>query len=319
MAQTPLIHYALDGNGDDSGAGAVHATASGAMPTYDPDSNANSAYSFGSAFDKLEVSDTAAFNFGVHGDITVSAWFRTTSTSAYKTILMCGTGAWASGYLLGVNWETNKLMFGIGCEGFSNMADVFAIATVADVNDGLWHHAVVSVSGTDNVARLYLDGQPAKVTLYDAFGQPGGVLSADSTEVDITGVDYKLIPSTSSFMIGNSAWSQYFSGDIDDVRIYGEGLSASEVAGLYSGNPTALAENARTRATHSLYPNPATHRFEIAGEHTGWSARIFDATGKLVSPSAPLSSPLTAPSASGLYHVVLTSGNRVESLSLLVP
>jgi hypothetical protein len=84
------------------------------------------------------------------------------------------------------------------------------------INDGEWHHVVGVRDRGDGVSRLYLDG------------------SLDGESPD-TNADV-VIPSQYELNIGrrgNITSQRYFDGLIDQIRVYGEALTASEVQALY--------------------------------------------------------------------------------------
>ena len=93
----------------------------------------------------------------------------------------------------------------------------FDYSTVISANS--WHHLVVvydsSLSGNDNILKVYVDSNA--ITL--AF--TGGISS--------------LPTNTASQMIGKSeVYGTPFDGKIDDVRIYSDVLSATEVLKNYN-------------------------------------------------------------------------------------
>lgn len=280
LCQGLVVHYPLDSSGNDISGNDIHGTLTGATSVAGHDGSPNGAMQFVSGA-MLEVTDTAKFNFGIHGELTTSAWFKTATTKTYSCIYMCGTGAWMSGYLMGVNWEPKKIMFGIGADGFGALSDVAAIVSEDTVNDGEWHHIAVTVDTTTEELIMYLDGSKARIQRYDAFGVTGGTLNTDSTVLDITGVNYKMIPSTASFMVGNSAWGQYFDGEIDDVRIYNDGLSASDIQDLVNSIPTGVIDDVLENGI-TLYPNPSNGVFDVRSDTKIKTIQFYDVDGRLV-------------------------------------
>jgi hypothetical protein len=88
-------------------------------------------------------------------------------------------------------------------------------------NFSRWHHAVWTIDGSTN-AFLYVDGQKA------------------TFESSSTGV---LFNTQSGPLFIGAAGGRYFTGCLDDVRIYNRALSPSEVAQLYAlESPNALNE-----------------------------------------------------------------------------
>lgn len=99
------------------------------------------------------------------------------------------------------------------------------------VNDGQWHHVAVTFAndGTPDIleAKLYVDG-----TVETSFG------SSLSRTVNTT--------ATGDVKIGSDVQSRYFSGAIDEPRVYDRALNTAEITALYSGtNQSAAAWHRR--------------------------------------------------------------------------
>ena len=95
-----------------------------------------------------------------------------------------------------------KLM--LGAFGTSN--DVY---TDQIVNDGNWHHAVITYDGLN--LKIYLDA------------------------LEVAAENRNLNTTNSSFNIGRRVGQdyQYMDGLVDDVRIYNRALSVNEIQSLY--------------------------------------------------------------------------------------
>ena len=78
-----------------------------------------------------------------------------------------------------------------------------------------WHHVAVTIDADDDTVTLYLDG----------------LTVAQNTEVTLSPSD---LGETTNNWLGRSQWEAdaYYTGLIDDFRIYSRALSAAEVAGL---------------------------------------------------------------------------------------
>ena len=95
------------------------------------------------------------------------------------------------------------------------------------VNDGQWHHIACTFQndGSPNATdvKLYVDGAQ-ETTLTSTSSQAINTISNGPVE------------------IGNDPQGRYFSGVIDEARIYNRALSAAEIASLYNAtNQTAAA------------------------------------------------------------------------------
>jgi hypothetical protein len=103
------------------------------------------------------------------------------------------------------------LVFDLGVSGVNTE---FATTTTID-NPGQWYHIAASYDTTTDAYAVYVDGVP----------QTSGTYSSALT-----------VPAASQLSLGTRTGStNYFDGVLDDVRIYDEFLSASEIAELAAG------------------------------------------------------------------------------------
>jgi hypothetical protein len=104
----------------------------------------------------------------------------------------------------------------------------------ANMANGQWHHYCATVANGTGLT-VYIDGQ-SRVT----YGAVGGHTITPATNLFIGSRDDN-----------NSA--RYFAGSIDDVRIYSQALSASDVQNLYNAAPVV-----------TVAPPPYTHNYPRA-------------------------------------------------------
>jgi len=161
--------------------------------------------------DSVDVGDPpdGSLDFGT-SDFTLSVWFRTSMTS--PGFFVCKR---AKGYYAGYDFyiESDGKVFARIADGSS----VPGARTAAGFNDGLWHHAV-AVYDRDYVIRIYVDGVSEATS-----GSIGWIESVNNSE-PFTIADRN-----------DPGHHYYFNGPLDDVRIYGRVLSATEVRALYQG------------------------------------------------------------------------------------
>lgn len=173
-------------------------------------------------------------------DFTLACWIRTTQVFPTVTNTYDGTGIlWsdvaysASDFILGATRSAtgvNRLSF------FTGNPDTTLSGTVA-INTGQWVHLAATRNGTTGQMRLYVNGL------------------LDGTVTGSTG----LLHANGRINIGgNTLDARYFSGDIDDVRIYSRVLSATEVANL--STQTTPRESYATWAARTMASLPAAAR-----------------------------------------------------------
>jgi hypothetical protein len=162
-----------------------------------------SAVSFDGVDDIVDVPHTGDLTFT--GQFTVAAWARSTGVTRFAYLGgKADPGDW-NGYYITIHDTTGLPTV------YSLQASTFQSANVSTVvkNDKKWHLIVGTFDGTQ--LRCYLDGV-------------GGSAAAASAPTS----------NTSPFRIGSSnVTGRRFTGQIADVRMYGRGLSAAEVASLY--------------------------------------------------------------------------------------
>ena len=146
------------------------------------------------------------------GDFSIFAWVNTTHSGSRKAIVNYGTTEGA--YLGHDNEELYLFMQDDGQLRFDLRAHGGPVSGVT-INDGRWHSVgVVHASGT---VQLYVDG--------DATGSPVAMSPAIVDGDGQIGAD--------GLTDGASNDRAYWSGKIDDVKIWDRALSAGEIADSY--------------------------------------------------------------------------------------
>ena len=154
------------------------------------------ALSFDGVNDRVDVPDAASLDLTT--GMTLEAWVKPTSTTGYRTAILKERG--------------NDLAYGLyASDGGNPRTEAFTgVENTAGGGGALplntWSHLAATYDGT--TLRLYLNG----------------TLAATKTTSGS-------IPFTSSPLRigGNAVWGEYFSGLIDEVRVYNRALSATEI------------------------------------------------------------------------------------------
>jgi arylsulfatase A-like enzyme len=165
------------------------------------------------------------------GARTCAAWVKTTSTGINRPII-----AW------GPNSNGNKWTFLMTTAGVirAEITAGFVVGT-RTINDGQWHHVACTFAndGTPNATdvKLYVDGTLETISTSTAFA-----LNTSAS---------------GNVKIGGDIQGRFWSGNIDDARIYRRALSATEITTL-----------AATPETSSL----AWHRRYLGNTAVNWLA-----------------------------------------------
>ncbi len=171
----------------------------------------------GLTFDGTDEYVTAGTNSALDvgtNPFSLSVWFKTTDTSG-AIIGKGGTNSGGERYYIGT--ETADCTSGKVKVDIDDDTTKQFVCSTTTVTDNAWHQ-VALVRGRTTL-EIYVDGKK------------------EGTAVDITG--YGSLNSTRPFTIGSmydevaAAQSSFFSGTVDEARLYHRALSADEVASLY--------------------------------------------------------------------------------------
>lgn len=242
-----------NGNGSDASNDAAPTcvtTPSGAKARYRAENNANdhlgnfngtavganfsyAAGKYGQAFQLDGVDDTVTINDGDQmwpaGSLTLEAWIKTTATKPSNVIISkysCGDQCPAGITAYFALYTSATGHPGMDFRPDAPTQDITQIvATTVTVNDGMWHHIVGVRDSVANVGSVYVDGVLAVSANPDA-AQFGPMTNVDG--------DVDLVTIGASVVAGQTTYTSFFAGVIDDVAIYHSALTAAQVSEIYS-------------------------------------------------------------------------------------
>jgi hypothetical protein len=231
-----IAHYAFDGSTSDS-AGSNNGTASGG-PTYAA-GKIGQALQFDGSDDAVTIPDSPGV--GPTGPMTMSAWFKTSTVPGGSTKnLISKVYAYSLGLAgSGATSISMGIRGGLSSDGY--------MLTVAPFNDNNWHLLTATFDGLN--VNLYLDGA-----------------TVGSRATTRRSIDDSIHP----LQIGGGAGS-FFSGAIDDVRIYNRALQPAEISEIFTsaggggggtlttGQCSAVTVNSCTVGIFSDLADSATH------------------------------------------------------------
>ena len=148
---------------------------------------------------------------------TITLWANLDSISNWSRLFDFGTGTTVNMFLTPKNGANNRIRFAIttGGGGAEQRIDGTSALPI-----GGWHHVAVTLAGSTGT--LYVDG----------------VQVGQNTAMTLTPSS---LGSTTQNRIGRSQYNDpYLMGRIDEFRIYGRALSATEVASLMNTSPAGL-------------------------------------------------------------------------------
>jgi hypothetical protein len=205
-----VAYYPLDGTATDFSPYQLNGLIVGTTTTSDRFGFQNRALSFNGSTDYIDLGNPAQFNF--KSNFTLTAWVQLKNSPFNSYIIAkyfdSGSGALTkNSYGLAVDDELASYAFVLG----TGPAYQEARGSVK-INDNGWH-ALTMVYDSSNGIKLYTDAKPTGSAIARNLG-----------------------PFTNSIhlIIGKATSGQYFSGSIDEVRIYDRALPPSEIAELFA-------------------------------------------------------------------------------------
>jgi len=164
----------------------------------------NSSLNFDGTDDYINTSDQSLQN---NSPFSYSVWIKFSTSQLARMIIGRHNDA-TGGSFLGIDDSSaNKIKFGLNSYATQHLNSTMTL------NDNTWHHIVGSWDGTN--LKLYIDS----------------VLNASSTPT--TTLTYPAINTQIGRWVGGA--SQYFNGQIDDVRIYSYALTTEQIKQVYNG------------------------------------------------------------------------------------
>lgn len=244
-------YYRMDGDANDASGNNAHGAVQGnAVLVPDRFGVANRAFSLaagGKIFANIPNIPVGA------ADRTISVWAKWSGLSFVNAAHVANWGSTGSGELFGVGVFKNNEWYTFGFDepnGYDLSSTVVA--------DTQWHHIVGMYQS--GVMKVYVDG----------------TLKASNPKVLNTIFTY--------LFIGNrpdEPNDSYFTGSVDEVRIYNRAISDAEVTAIYNGD-LSVANVGKGSLDCSVYPNPAKDVLYIQNAKPGFKVAIYDMVGKLV-------------------------------------
>ena len=173
------------------------------------------ALSFDGVDDFISVSEAVTDSAASNGALTISAWFRLSTTSDGDLVSQWKYSATDRAFDL--RWTGTKIEYHIDSLGTGSSGGSNRISNTTLSTNTLYH--VVGVFKASANLDIYVNGVLDNGALY-VNGIPNGLFNA--------------VNPVNIGRISNGDADLYFNGLIDDVRVYKRALSADEVMSLYT-------------------------------------------------------------------------------------
>jgi len=209
----------------------------------------------------VQVTNVGDLDFNSGSPFTVSAWIKTTSGG-------CVLAKSPTALSPGNYWTYNTPSLYIDNGGILHWDVYFvgAFASPVPVNSGQWTHVAVTYSGSSYT--MYVNGFAVATSSFGAADE-GANADAGTWLFTVGASDNPNYP------LPGGPFSAFFDGEIDEVTVWGNQLSAGQVADVYlSGVPTAAI---------NITQQPAATTSILAGD-----TATFTAAAEVVGSSSPL-------------------------------
>jgi hypothetical protein len=201
LLQGLAAYYPFNGSANDESGNGIHATVHGAVLTTDIAGKANMAYYFDGIDDFMSTNGSTLL--AISNEATVGAWVK--GTGSFNDIARVKTS------------EDDGFEIAISSDGTARASAYLGGAWVnatcsVSVNDDYWHYVVAVVK--PNTLSLFVDG------VFQSSALGSGSLNMSNAAI---------------LTIGRHPTNpMFFTGVIDDVRIYNRALTETEVQALYA-------------------------------------------------------------------------------------
>jgi len=196
-----IAYYPFDGNAN-AKIGTLNGTVSGATLSTGRNNESNTAYSFDGVDDYIEIGSGMLSG---DGEFSILIWINTSSPSG-RILTQRDRSGYNGEYMVDL-LSDGKIKFSTYRDGYK-----WRVTSSSALNDGNWHH--LAFVQQDNGGKMYLNG------------------SLDQTD-NSNGKVYLL--STNKTYLGKDGRnnSSFYTGKVDDLKIYNRALSASEIQTLF--------------------------------------------------------------------------------------
>ncbi len=241
--------WPFNGNANDESGNGNNGTVNGAILTTDRNGVANKAFSFDGISNEISIPSSNQLNTL---PITISAWFKTSSSSEIAPIVNKYPCFSYNGYSLHLrNGQASVFYCGSNSNVSSNYLIYDPISSSTFINDNTWHNLTYSVDQTGVI--YYLDGTSIFSGLFN-----NGIGMATNT---IEPLHFGMYPN------GACSNTFFFEGNIDDIGIWNRALTQEEITNLYNGCSASTITSQPTNQT----VNPTTSAQFVVNATSGTS------------------------------------------------
>ena len=226
------LNEASGTNAPDSGPSGYHGTTVNMEDADWVAGHLNNCLRFDGVDEYVNLGDIA--NFDHNDPFSLEAWVKT-SYSGVQTIMSRNVNSTQIGWLFHIRANNKPAIF------FANaVANYVMVENTNAINDGAWHHIVVTHDGSGTAAgiNVYVDGVASNNTIVDNLA---GKTTLNAADCQIGMRNDSFLP---------------FDGDIDECVIYDSEISAGDVTARYNGGVgTETMPGGFDTTDPDIYPN----------------------------------------------------------------
>jgi hypothetical protein len=278
-----MAYYPFNGNAIDESGNENHGTVFDALITEDRFGNANSAYWFDGLSNYVIVADAPSLD--IINEISITGWMKKSSEVSWASMVTKGGDT-------GLQEENNYTIHNSTENGivFTSSLDTICTSSVTiPLNE--WYFITFVREG--NLGKIFINGKPDSLSFVN--------YSED------------FIPNSSSLYIGvdHPGSSDFFSGFLDDIRIYNRSLKHREILQLFN-YPNTYEVNVTFKVDMSN-ETVAPEGVHLVGDFQNWdpAATMLTAEGSGIFS-------VTLPIAGGTYQTYkFINGNTFDGAELV--
>lgn len=241
-----VAQYSFNSGDATDDIGSLDGTVNGASLTSDRFGNSNKAYNFHSG-DKITLPDNSLLKANT---MTVSLWVKIDSLASSNvssnyiyTIVNSSTNAYFASFSMSLYTSNNNYLSVV-----QNGPTESVLGFSTNVNTGGWQHYVLGIE-TDSV-KMYIDG----VKQWSLFKTFDPIYNSDPVAIGVS---------------GNTTYTGYLNGNVDDIKVYNRMLTDAEVVLLFNAvDPTLGVNEFSENETMKIYPNPANEILNLELENS---------------------------------------------------
>ncbi len=295
-----VAYYPFNGNANDESGNLNHGTVNGATLTADRFGNPDRAYEFDGINDYIQCLQPGPLGISPR---TISFWAKTNVVPTEQSNVVLSYGASASSFGYG-----DRIEVGLNSKSLTGLtASVGGVLLIREFNTAnQWHYYAAVYDGTTtNIQdiKMYADGQLLTNTTYSL--DYGHTINTSGSNPIYIGMLY--------------GFGRYFTGSIDEVKVYDKALSNAEILDLYSDITLRVPDEKINTISNLYVSNNSIYFRNTQNMNDIKSLEVYNLVGNKVFKAAKIENQITLNNLkSGVYILKVTYKNGSFQSSKLI-